>query len=63
MVCLPGWFTDWQKKAGAEDYGFIAVDMQEGKVVKAFKEKDLDLQEAEKQLNEVGYTIGIEVES
>jgi hypothetical protein len=53
-----GSFTNWKEKTGA-DYGFIAVDVDENKLVKAWDWEVADLAQAEKDLNELGYTLGL----
>lgn len=55
-------FTDWKEKVGAENYGYIAIDVSENKIVHEIPqvpENGVDLEAIEAELNEKGYTIGI----
>lgn len=51
-------FTDWSARLGAEKNTWIAFDAQENKLLKTWHEAP-DLMDVEKELNAIGYTIGL----
>ena len=52
-------FTDWSKYGAA--YGYIAFDSELDLVVKTWDWEgyEVNLEQAEKDLNELGYTLGL----
>lgn len=51
-------FTNWQEKVGAK-FGTIAVDGD--KLIKQWADP-VDIKVAEKELRELGYTLGVEID-